>query len=73
MPTGVSSQNPSLADTVPGNKRVTVKESDEAYINRPNIDGAKFLINGEIREWSGEIQTVESPIFLEGTDEKVYS
>ena len=63
--------NAPIADTVPGSKQVTVKASDEEYINRPNIDGAKFLINGEIREWSGEIQTVESPIFVEGTNEKV--
>ena len=54
-----------------GSKRVAVSESDAAYINRPNIDGCKFFVNGEIREWTGAVQIVESPIFLEGTDQKV--
>jgi hypothetical protein len=71
MPTEVSLESVTLADQVSGSKRVTVKESDEAYINRPNIDGAKFLINGEIRDWTGEVQTVESPVYLEGSDTMV--
>ncbi len=50
---------------------VSVKESDDAYINRPNIDGCRFFVNGEIREWTGAVQIVESPIFLEGTEQKV--
>ena len=50
---------------------MSVKESDVAYINRPNIDGCRFFVNGEIREWTGAVQIVESPIFLEGTDQKV--
>ncbi len=50
---------------------VSVKESDDAYINRPNIDGCRFFVNGEIREWTGAVQIVESPIFLEGTKQKV--
>jgi hypothetical protein len=71
MPTEVSLESVTLADQVSGSKRVTVKESDEAYINRPNIDGAKFLINGEIRDWTGEVQIVESPVYLEGSDTMV--
>ncbi len=54
-----------------GSLPVSVKESDEAYINRPNIDGCRFFVNGEIREWTGAVQIVESPIFLEGTGQKV--
>ncbi len=54
-----------------GSKHVTVKESDPAYINRPDINGCRFFVNGEIREWSGPVKVVESPIFLEGTDKKV--
>mmetsp|Transcript_26009 Transcript_26009/g.65622 ORF Transcript_26009/g.65622 Transcript_26009/m.65622 type:complete len:558 (-) Transcript_26009:185-1858(-) len=51
--------------------RITVKADDPAYINRPNIDGAKFFVNGEIKPWTGAIQEVYAPIFLEGTTEKV--
>ena len=49
-------------------KRIYVSASDPAYINRPNIDGGKFFCNGEIREWTGAMQTVYAPIFLEGTE-----
>jgi glyceraldehyde-3-phosphate dehydrogenase (NADP+) len=49
-------------------KRIHVSASDPAYINRPNIDGGKFFCNGEIREWTGAMQTVYAPIFLEGTE-----
>jgi hypothetical protein len=48
-----------------------VSPQDPAYINRPNIDGAKFFVNGEIRPWTGKMQEVYAPIFLEGTEEKV--
>ena len=41
------------------------------YINRPNVNGAKFLCNGEVRAWTGKVADVESPIFLEGTENKV--
>ena len=51
--------------------RVCVKETDESYINRPNVDGCRFFINGEIRSWSGAVQIVESPIYLEGSDQKI--
>lgn len=44
---------------------------DPMYINRPNINGAKFLCNGEVRAWTGKIADVESPIFLEGTENKI--
>ena len=54
-----------------GSMPVSVKETDDAYINRPNIDGCRFFVNGEIREWTGAVQIVESPIFLEGTQQKV--
>ncbi len=54
-----------------GSVPVSVKESDDAYINRPDIDGCRFFVNGEIREWTGAVQIVESPIFLEGTKQKV--
>ncbi|EKX48684.1 hypothetical protein GUITHDRAFT_93522 [Guillardia theta CCMP2712] len=65
MPAGVSKQH-----SLEG-KKILVKQDDPEYINRPNIDGAKYMINGEIRKWDGAIQTVYSPIFLEGTEEKV--
>lgn len=50
-----------------------VSPQDPAYINRPNIDGAKFFVNGEIRTWTGKMQEVYAPIFLEGTEEKVFN
>ena len=65
MPAGVSKQH-----SLEG-KKILVKQDDPEYINRPNIDGAKYMINGEIRKWDGSIQSVYSPIFLEGTEEKV--
>ena len=41
------------------------------YINRPKVNGAKFLCNGEVRAWTGKVADVESPIFLEGTETKI--
>ena len=41
------------------------------YVNRPQVNGAKFLCNGEVRPWLGKIADVESPIFLEGTETKI--
>ncbi len=69
MPGGVS--NAMQEGDAAGTLRVSVNENDAAYINRPNIDGCKFFVNGEIREWTGAVQIVESPIFLNGTDQKV--
>ena len=69
MPSGASKAF-EHESAVAGSKRVSVQETDAAYINRPNIDGCKFFVNGEIREWSGAVQIVESPIFLGSTDQK---
>ena len=69
MPTGVSKAF-EYENAPAGTKRVSVQESDAAYINRPNIDGCKFFVNGEIREWTGAVQIVESPVFLGDTDQK---
>jgi glyceraldehyde-3-phosphate dehydrogenase (NADP+) len=44
---------------------------DPAYKNRPNVNGAKFLCNGEVRPWTGKVADVEAPIFLEGTENKI--
>ena len=52
-------------------KRVTIKADDPMYINRPNVNGAKFLCNGEVRPWSGKVADVESPIYLEGSESKI--
>jgi len=52
-------------------KRITIKADDPMYMNRPNVNGAKFLCNGEVRPWSGKVADVESPIFLEGTETKI--
>ncbi|KAJ1474006.1 Aldehyde/histidinol dehydrogenase [Baffinella frigidus] len=52
-------------------KRLFVSKTDPAYLARPNIDGGKFFCNGEIREWTGAMQPVYAPIFLEGTEDKV--
>jgi hypothetical protein len=70
MPGGIS-KSFETESGASGSVPVSVKESDDAYINRPNIDGCKFFVNGEIREWTGDVKLVESPIFLEGTEQKV--
>ena len=41
------------------------------YLSRPNVNGAKFLVNGEVRAWAGKVADVESPIYLEGTETKI--
>jgi hypothetical protein len=70
MPGGIS-KSFETESGASGSVPVSVKESDDAYINRPDIDGCRFFVNGEIREWTGAVQIVESPIFLEGTEQKV--
>ena len=52
-------------------KRITIKADDPMYVNRPNVNGNKFLCNGEVRPWTGKSADVESPIFLEGTETKI--
>eukprot|EP01006_Ploeotia_vitrea_P045108 TRINITY_DN66907_c13_g2_i1.p1 TRINITY_DN66907_c13_g2~~TRINITY_DN66907_c13_g2_i1.p1 ORF type:complete len:535 (-),score=83.29 TRINITY_DN66907_c13_g2_i1:1597-3201(-) len=37
----------------------------------PSVDGTKYLINGEIRQWEGQMADVYSPIFRKGNPEKI--
>jgi len=39
-----------------------LKPNDPILASKPNIDGLKFLINGEIKAWTGASQEVKSPI-----------
>jgi glyceraldehyde-3-phosphate dehydrogenase (NADP+) len=51
--------------------QILEQADDPMYLSRPNVNGAKFLVNGEVRAWAGKVADVESPIFLEGTETKI--
>jgi len=37
----------------------------------PVVDGSRYLINGELREWKGEFVTVKSPLYYQGQKEPI--
>lgn len=42
--------------------------SSQSHIKPPFCKGDRYLIGGEIKTWSGEVQDVRSPIWIQGQD-----
>eukprot|EP01113_Clastostelium_recurvatum_P001031 TRINITY_DN1043_c0_g1_i8.p1 TRINITY_DN1043_c0_g1~~TRINITY_DN1043_c0_g1_i8.p1 ORF type:complete len:534 (-),score=126.10 TRINITY_DN1043_c0_g1_i8:14-1615(-) len=41
---------------------------EDSNIKPPHIDGAKYLVNGEVKPWKGKTQAVYSPVFNSKSD-----
>eukprot|EP00931_Biecheleriopsis_adriatica_P065551 TRINITY_DN4005_c0_g1_i4.p1 TRINITY_DN4005_c0_g1~~TRINITY_DN4005_c0_g1_i4.p1 ORF type:complete len:530 (+),score=123.40 TRINITY_DN4005_c0_g1_i4:72-1661(+) len=48
-----------------------VSQESEVYKMRPFVDGAKVLIGGEVKPWSGKCAEVLSPIYCAETGERI--
>lgn len=48
-----------------------VAEKSEIYAKRPFVDGAKVLVDGQVKPWSGPCAEVHSPIYLAETGQKI--
>mmetsp|Transcript_18819 Transcript_18819/g.33081 ORF Transcript_18819/g.33081 Transcript_18819/m.33081 type:complete len:543 (+) Transcript_18819:40-1668(+) len=48
-----------------------VSQGSELYKNRPYIDGAKVLVDGQVKPWAGKCSEVLSPVYCAETSEKI--
>ncbi len=49
----------------------SISPNDEKYATKPYIDGAKFLVDGKIEEFTGSIEDVTSPILDSSTGKRI--
>lgn len=40
----------------------------DAQVNKPFLEGKSYLVNGEIRAWTGASSKVRSPVLIQGSD-----
>jgi len=48
-----------------------VSKDSELYAKKPNVDGAKVLVNGKVKIWDGLCTDVFSPIYCDGEQVKI--
>lgn len=48
-----------------------VKQDSELYAKRPYVDGAKVLVGGQVKPWTGPTTEIFSPIYLAETGQKI--
>jgi len=52
-------------------EKPTVSSSSDLYKTKPYVDGAKILVDGQVKKWEGSCAEVLSPIFVEETGEQI--
>eukprot|EP00929_Paragymnodinium_shiwhaense_P013623 TRINITY_DN121464_c0_g1_i1.p1 TRINITY_DN121464_c0_g1~~TRINITY_DN121464_c0_g1_i1.p1 ORF type:complete len:549 (+),score=126.48 TRINITY_DN121464_c0_g1_i1:147-1793(+) len=57
--------------TLPNISKPEVSQNSQQYAARPAIDGAKTLIGGDVRSWTGETAPVYAPLFVAETGEQI--
>ena len=42
----------------------------DAKVHRPFLEGKNYLVNGEVRAWTGDVAKVRSPVLNQGSDDE---
>ena len=48
-----------------------VCQDSETFKTKPYVDGAKVLIGGEVKPWTGAITEVFSPVYCTDTNQRI--
>lgn len=46
-------------------------QDSDTTVPKPNVDASYYLINGEIKQWTGKCVPVTSPIFQQSANKQV--
>jgi len=52
-------------------QKPTVSNKSDIYKKKPFVDGAKILINGQVKPWEGQCTDVISPLYVEETGDQI--
>lgn len=56
---------------MPSIMKPEVSNTSDIYAKRPFVDGAKVLVNGEVKPWTGAFAEVAAPVYVAETGEQV--